>query len=437
MYTSQKPFEDTVRTFGSGTSVSLSGKQSFDVTVRNILPGVRTGTSVSGWKQVIRQGRNAASDYSVDIQRSQHKPAHMSLGYNVNSDSRSPFSASGSTSSFTSGYLAHQALNTASVDSKALSKLYDKIRAERSQMNGMQFLGELRETIHMLRRPAAALRDGFLRFTTDLNKKKGRLGRVSPKYRSTEWTKIYSGTLLEANFGWAPFISDIQAIAETAARIQLDDALIRRSRLVSRSELSNVIQGPLNGNVEYIGTALYYLTFRRDIRWSTTYTCQYIAGMGYTQETALSGLQRLAQISGFTAENLLPTVYELIPLSFLADYVSNLGDVISGSVTDTSNVVRASKTTKTVTEFTFFDRPVDPSPDLINVGASGIGWTGSVGIQQYLRTTLNRVASVGLGVPSFHLSYPGNSAKKIANVVALLNEFRHPSGHTVRPNLRL
>jgi hypothetical protein len=413
----------------SGTSISfVSGTSNKETTTKTrVLVGQRTGTRVSHYKDLIKEGRNAASDYLLDVQRAKSLNGFQLLQYDKPGNFYSPFRESNV--GIVASHLVpfnHLGVNTAGADNEALSRIYTRIRTERSHMNGMNFLGELRETIQLIRKPAAALTKKVNQLLTTLHKKKQRLGQVPPSRRSDEWSKVFSGSLLEANFGWSPLISDIRAIAETAARIAVEPP--KRTRITATAETSSSVIYPANP-YKCMNTVLgWWGTVNGSGRLSTKYTCKITVGLNWPQECALSATKGLATVFGFTAENLIPTLYELTPFSFLADYFSNLGSVIEGATTDTSNVLWSTRVKKTQSLLEWLEVPVDPGPTLAATGCINVSVTGMPGSFSQFRTTLAREANYPLGVPAFSLASPGENVRQLSNMVALLNEFRHPAG---------
>jgi hypothetical protein len=53
--------------------------------------------------------------------------------------------------------------------------------------------------------------------------------------------------------------------------------------------------------------------------------------------------ERIVELSGFDLKAFIPTVWEVIPYSFLVDYFVNIGDMLEAATTDTSIVKRLSK----------------------------------------------------------------------------------------------
>lgn len=386
--------------------------------------GSRSGTSLPGFRSIIRAGGNANTDFTSDRESYSMKPMSQEIRYHRLDNQGSAIERYSGLRSNPPSLYPHLAVDTAGLGNEVLTRLQDRIRAERSNMNGMLLLGELRETIHMIRHPAEAITRGAQKLLLNLNKGKKRVAGLSPKYMSSEWTKIFSGTILEANFGWAPLLSDVKALAVTAAKI------------VHREPHRRMISS--TGHREAVASGTYVIKSVDDLRFSmgtrvtwtdkTEFAMRMQACMNIQQHVAESAIKRASNELGFTAENVVSTVYNLIPLSFLADYISNLGDIIDGATTDTSNVLWSSRTERRTTTTNIVEEASDPTPYLgPNYPLDSI--SGANGHHTRRRVSLNRYRNNDVSaIPSFQWVNPLDSVRKMANVISLLNEFRHPQG---------
>jgi len=86
-------------------------------------------------------------------------------------------------------------------DGKARNKFLSEVRKEQTHVSGLTFLGELKPTLAMIRRPAGALWDNIGRYYRALRKRK----RTDP----TGWASAIHGVWLEYSYGWRPLMMDI------------------------------------------------------------------------------------------------------------------------------------------------------------------------------------------------------------------------------------
>jgi hypothetical protein len=223
-------------------------------------------------------------------------------------------------------------------DARAISKFLSKVRETEVRMSGPTFLGEIRETLRMLRRPAAGLMDGiqdYLNHVKELNREnRYRYFRKKPRQYARNLSKIASQSWLEHVFGWAPLLHDIED-----AREAFND-LLELDRTVTVSGGGSDARADLSFTDSYNFTLLAGLLWERTYLKTSVETIRYRGGV--RAQAATTAQDRLARF-GFTPSEFVPTAWELLPWSFLADYFSNIGDVLSASVTDTSKVVWVNK----------------------------------------------------------------------------------------------
>ncbi len=388
--------------------------------------GTRTGESVPKWRDKIKKAQNASSFYSRDSVKV------MSWDSGYQSTSLSDFgkpkagtlveSFVGMESAAIPGTISSAAMDTAHVDNEALKRVYRRIREERQQINGLQFIGELREALHMIRHPADSLIKGIKGYDALLRKRKRGIRPNIPSDKKRKiWTDIVSGTWLEVSFGWKPFLSDIDDIAHTAARFIGPDK--HRSRAVGRFEDSTA--DSTFTPARKIGTYNYTKVLRRT---ATEYGRSYIVGLNVDLLGPDGSLARLRELSGFSLENFVPTAWELLPYSFLVDYFTNVGDVLEATCTATSNVTFIVLTTRTKDEVEVTLTPYFPPQVMDGVGYKVTGVSGSgLGHTHVVRTRLSRTPLGTLPIPSFEINLPdfGGYGKKYWNMTALLAGFRN------------
>lgn len=214
----------------------------------------------------------------------------------------------------------------------AVQKFLKKLRATQTKFAGQVFLGELKEAMHMLRHPAEGLMKAIRE--TYLDKLK-RIKKRDPK----RWKKAISQTWLEGSFGWRPFISDLTDAAEAYNEL-LNAKAERYENLRAYGSSEPVLKDSFFGTYAPIPGA--NTVFWKSRRTTESAFCV-IRGQarGLADTTPMSKLK----VFGLLPEEFVPTVWELLPWSFLVDYFTNVGDILENSVTHMSDLVWASEST--------------------------------------------------------------------------------------------
>lgn len=405
-----------------------------------MLNGSKAGTDNRGWRARVKAGYQAGSNYST----SRYDLILHREGF-INSSERYFDNLGMPQNSRILNHLGiyfgvdtafnHYQGVTSQQENEALTKLYSRIRSESSGANGLLVFAELRETLHMLRNPAEALRKMTVGLIDNLNIQRSIVMRTRQRKSETMksfsnrrremMVKGFSGSWLEYQFGVLPFLSDVEDIAKTAyAHITQPR---KRTRITARStELSatqsyNEVETQISANVRLFST---------EVR-SGRSGVQYIVGMAPSVIGPDRPLARLSQSFGLTIENFVPTVYEIIPYSFLIDYFSNLGDVISAATTCTSNVLWVVRTVRQYTELGVITTRAEPiSPKTGNGIYRTVDFSTSehvLGKSIVSLTSVDRSCPSSIPIPTLQMEIPGTSSLKWVNMAALLASSRSSS----------
>jgi len=401
-----------------------------------VYPGVRSGTKVYGWRKKIKEGSSAGSPFTSDryfVDKIQPLSGFQTVVYTNGSNTYTyatyPLSFNGFASDLQYGDFAHVGGVSSDAEAQALSRAYDKIRSESYGANGLLFLGELRETIKLIKRPFAAIQDNTIKYLSALKaarrdvqrrviRRKSESDRFFVKRRLDAVKNAVAGSWLEYQFGIVPAISDIKEIAnEAIGQIYgRDDKTRLRAKSTDTVTVTNAYA--------YLVPWTYG---HKCEQFKTVYTrggVQYVIGLKRSLSAPTAGLQKAASGFGFQIQNFVPTIYELIPYSFLLDYITNTGDIIEAACTDTTAVSwivrtqRLSTTTDFREEVGGFRFAPSGDPDF---------WTKDQGGElSSLRTirhvTTTRTIPDTLGIPPFTVSLPGSDSGKWLNVLALLGQ---------------
>lgn len=377
-------------------TVSLAGVETDFVSYFPLNSG-RVGKDDPHWKSKVKRGTNATNDLSA---------WRATAGFTYSSALAKAIDGvdAGKTFYTSTGHpppvmppVPSTALVTRA-SSEAAQNILKKIQRQSKSLSGTTFLGELRESVRMIKRPAEALAD-------KLNKHVEKLSKKRPKRPSESWNKTVAESWLEGVFGWMPLISDIHDIAEASIQ-KFDEPRIKRL-----SDFGVEEDASSQTLVRTAGGASIYYHYGQEITHQVKVI--YLCGYKVQIDTSEGSLGRIVESSGLgTWQDAVVAGWELVPWSFLVDYFSNIGNVINAAVTSTSNVSWSQRTTVSTSKRTYQGIAHEfRSPTYVQV-ASSLGYSSAT------KTTVEREAA-GISIPDIRFSLP-KSNLKLANIAALL-----------------
>lgn len=391
-----------------------------------VLPDTAQTYKVKGWEDLVKQQLQAGSPYDRNVGWIVVTPgeARVSYLYSGVSPKRPAMSEFWGCNSLNypsavemEGYLK--------ANNQALVRFYSAIRAEYQHAKTLISIGELPETVRMFKRPFAGLQgviNGYLH-TFDRRGKSIVHARKSRRKRNKRplWedlNRVAAESWLEASFGIRPLISDVVGIAETLSRFQ-DNGRDRRVMVQGYGEST------ANGSISRtsgvsIASHITGIQTSRDV---TVWKVKYRAGINSQTSGPDGSLYRLRSLAGFTPEEFVPTVWNLCPWSFLADYFFNIGQVLDATWTVTSDVRWAIKSDLGKT-----NRDLDLMVDHLGIkNALGVNYISSSGSYAW-RQKSGRIRNTRTILDPGNLPLPIIDSKrfedwnpfKVANVLALL-----------------
>lgn len=243
-----------------------------------------------------------------------------------------------------------------SVNNKALIGLIKKIRThQQSDFSGPTFIGEFRSLVKGIRRPFETIRN-HLNILVNLERriKHDKLKRRGKS--DTNMAQAISSSWLEFTFGVMPAVNDITEICKI-----LSSKFDRRPGTARLSY--RFTDGQASESSELFACPACMPSERAKLvtKNKRTYSVQYLVGVkrDFPQMTkAQTPIQQLIDYGRFDLAEIVPTAWELIPFSWLVDYVSNVGDVLNCGFDYNSSVVWGQKTsidssfvTRTATDY--------------------------------------------------------------------------------------
>lgn len=373
----------------------------------------RSGTSNRLWKQQVRHGLNATTNYSVEsireapsegqftAQGTQTDPYDPTPGarcrWFFRGSGKGPYNSGGGPSTPPSQ------LSTADLDTAARIAFLNKVRDERTSFQGGVFLGELKEAIHMVVRPGQALRRAVSTYSSVAKKAARRERNLKMRI------KAISGTWLEQSYGWRPLFSDVDSAMLALAKV--GHYIPRQVLSVQRADVRSaraIASGTMGGSINY----------SQPWRWRRKASVRYKGAVAWESQNLAPNWR---SNWGFELREFVPTMYELIPYSFLVDYFTNLGEIINASSVGVVGLRWGCKTTWLQADVDIVGQPSYSSatPDQ---KIETFTWQFSAG--ENSRFNLNReiVTSVGVGISDLTFRCPGVSSTKWLNIAALAVE---------------
>jgi hypothetical protein len=412
---------------------SLSGSDTINSRNQRIVR-TRTGSGVPDWKRKIASHENATSSLTgvyesvevvgqIDDRLTYYYDPVNSWGGQFQDQS---INGNVALYEITPNVVTDTSLDN-NVDGRASNKYLSAARELVTKMDGGTFLGELKQTLRMLRHPAEALSRSIDGYYDALSKRKREevrrrrrkglppLPKDSPKW---EWYHAIPDLWLEHSFGWKPLMMDIEDAWDALASLSEQGGVVHLSRAAQGSKLRS--QSFFSGSL-YAGTGIDRL--RRDItnRQTVQTTIRY---RGDVVAQAATTFADKAARWGFTPSQFVPTAWELLPWSFLVDYFASIGDFLDASFTNTASL---KWTCKTIRRKLVTEKLISPNgkSTLATLPAAARASHSSIGpcYCKYTRVEVSRSAG-GSPIPSVVFAdFQDQSSRHIANMAALFGSF--------------
>lgn len=284
-------------------------------------------------------------------------------------------------------------INTAK--NQALARFYSNLNSIDTKFKGMVFAGELRESLKMIRHPASALRKGFSYYLNHIKK----YGRLKRAHRLS----AVRATWLEYSFGWLPLINDLDSAITAFYTSDVAHPIFEMARgrgmVEDYSPFFNFEVTPITNVV---------LEVEMVQRMSTIVS---LYGIHHSEGRGVENLHHY----GFRPSEFVPTLWELIPYSFVVDYFTNIGKILESWSYRWIGPRFLSQTVITELEHKF--ERLQPRVEKID-GFSDVTVTIRPGSARSAHKNVTRIPSVPLSLPSLELKVPGRWTQW-TNLVAL------------------
>jgi hypothetical protein len=360
-----------------------------------------TGVTNPNWRKLVEGGRNATTPMSAEEIVVFNTPASYSTWYSVVANSKNPdyqrykdcsWSLDQGLASISVDSIDAQALNAA--QTKWNAKIFDVM----TSFQGGVFLGELKQTLNLIAHPGMSLRKLLRDYLLFRVNKRGKLTRQQRlRHLAQSW--------LEFMYGVKPLLSDIEAATKY---LQTYEEKLKRE-LVRVSGSSGDLWGTVSRSH---GSHLTYGSFAWDITSKRGASARY---SGAIKSEAVSTFVKVLDQTGFSPRNWAPTLYEIIPWSFVIDYFSNMGSIIEAWSNQSLSLAWGSLTTKQ-----FAVKTMDSFVEVPVSGAATVWRVSSdPGLYHSQRKRVFRSIVTTIPVPDISFKIPGFDTKWI-NIAALV-----------------
>lgn len=317
---------------------------------------------------------------------------------------------------------------TDNTDNLALTKVYGKLNDAMRGLEGLVALGELAETLRMIKKPGQGLREGLNRYLDDAKRRVKRLqrnrGRGVPPSQSgvTRASKVLADTWLEHVFGWGPLISDIEGGVKSL-NLLAERNLFPMDVVTAQADAPAVSQLS-TARLLYGDASPVYAYWSKNRKVSTRYRVAIALEPRTLTRAALDSF-------GLNARSFVPAVWELIPYSFLIDYFTNIGDIVSSFSVNRSRILWIVKTIREE-----YVNSIDSVFANSFFGADGTTKFEVKPSASWQKVVVRRSTPVSLNYPSLDFEIPGLSSRKWLNIGALVRSGRSTES-AIRRSLRV
>jgi hypothetical protein len=235
------------------------------------------------------------------------------------------------------GNLPDTSLQLQLSNNQAYETLIKRARKVQSAFNGGAFLAELGGTLRMLRSPTKQLWGGIRDYYH-----KARAVVRGARTPSTQ-NRLLRDTWLEYSFGWAPLVSDIDDACKALRRMSKIPMPIYKKISSGLQEPFHLVYEDKAGTSNHFGSSLLVWDYRSRNVWECTTLYQAFVHLDVDE----NGFRLVRENYGLQAQDFFPSVWEAIPYSFLVDYFTNIGDIISTLSFNKSSISPVWKTVRT------------------------------------------------------------------------------------------
>jgi hypothetical protein len=291
-----------------------------------------------------------------------------------------------------------------SLHDQAILGVLRKIDNYQRQFQGGVFAGEIGEAIGLVMGGTRGLAKELTKYFKKAKRVRGKINwKIDWKRKNKQLSELW----LEHNFGIAPLLGDIDdamhALATALNRVP-------RRQIVSYTARSTTVDSKLVSS-NTVGNYGYYT------QTSTTTTERMCRVKAMIEVDVLGHDNSGFDLFGIGFSNFVPTVWELLPWSFVVDYFTNVGNILQAVTVDISTVRWACITDRAVAIHRVETLP-DQEAAKVALGNKLIGMHGSLGtsVAKYYEYTRSPCL---LQLSSSALTFGLPGLKQLSNLGAL------------------
>jgi hypothetical protein len=289
-------------------------------------------------------------------------------------------------------------LDASLVNRACRQRFIGKYRAKRTAFQGGIFLGELAQTVKMIKNPASKLRELITQYY-NVAKKRQKSVRVRRRTIQDSW--------LEFAYGVKPLVGDIKDAMSIATA---DPFRVYKPIKVGATGIEFTTTTKLTSDI-WDG-----VTIRATKRKKGTTEGRLIGVVGFENYPP-----SFPEQMGLSWSNVLPIGWELCPWSFLIDYFTNVGKVIEGISTGTVSLRWGCYMYTGQLTSEFFEGYLDQDKlqTITPPGGSSYGFASLAGLfERHTIYSRERIDQVSLGLRDLHMKLPDSGIQWL-NMAAL------------------
>lgn len=378
---------------------------STNIVSTNVTDTVTTGENLPDWRRRIANRESATTSLSGTKYYVRGSSNGGSVRYQRSITSGGVVTRIGSTASGlvagtpSMAVFGSVSLSQTSANNQALNRFVTKVADAKREVQSLVTLGELGENLRFVRQRSQTLYNGFWAYLDELKKRSRGLKR------SRLVQQMIAETWLELQLVIKPTIGDIQDAARAAAKIASNHFPSRR---VSGSAITDRWVSLTGHNHELSNHWRLWKTAQQ----YQTVSIRYTGSVSAPSKTAYGNLEAL----GATPGDVWGSIWELLPWSFVADYFTNIQEIIESLRFHTADLDWCEKGVKIVQTARCTDVRLEP---IVPAGWK-LDWAYcDPGTKLTLKkVSVTRSAYTGSLTPSLEFEIPGLSLKWL-NLLAL------------------